>query len=91
MLKKIIISNLIIFSLSNTYAQKTAVYSDINLAHKRGLEYYEQGLYGQAQVEFTQVLEQTKHVVEPQFAALKASAELHKAKPLGSTSRFLRQ
>ncbi len=80
MLKKIIISNLIIFSLSNTYAQKTAVYSDINLAHKRGLEYYEQGLYGQAQVEFTQVLEQTKHVVEPQFAALKASAELHKAK-----------
>jgi tetratricopeptide (TPR) repeat protein len=87
MFKKIIIHSLIIFSLSTTYAQKTAVYTDINLAHKRGIEFYEQGLYGQAQVEFAQVLEQTKHLAEPQFAALRASAELHNAKCAVQTGR----
>lgn len=61
-------------------AQETAVFSDVNLNYKRGMEFYEQGLYGQAQAEFRQVLSQRLPVNQPEFALLIANAELHYAK-----------
>ncbi len=61
-------------------AQQTAVFTDANLNYKRGMEFYEQGLYGQAQEEFKKVLAQNLPVSEPEFALLQANAELHFAK-----------
>ncbi len=39
-------------------AQKTAVYSDQNTHYKTGIEFYENGLYGNAQKEFLKVISQ---------------------------------
>ncbi|MFZ4545739.1 MAG: hypothetical protein ACOYOA_16940, partial [Saprospiraceae bacterium] len=61
-------------------AQETAVFSDANLNYKRGMEFYEQGLYGQAQAEFKQVLSQNLSPNQAEFALLTANAELHYAK-----------
>ena len=80
MLKKIIIISLTILSLSATYAQRTTVYTDPQLAYKHGMELYEQGLYGQAQAEFQQTLSLINHGSEHEFPALRAVAELHNAK-----------
>lgn len=63
-----------------TQAQQTAVFTDANLFYKRGIEFYEQGLYGQAQEEFKKVLSKNTPVQEPEFAMLQANAELHFAK-----------
>jgi tetratricopeptide (TPR) repeat protein len=65
---------------SQGFAQQTAVFTDANLNYKKGMEFYEQGLYGQAQEEFKKVLAQNTPVQEPDFAMLQANAELHFAK-----------
>ena len=80
MLKKIIFISLTTLSLSATYAQRTTVYTDPQLAYKHGMELYEQGLYGQAQAEFQQTLSLINHGSEHEFPALRAVAELHNAK-----------
>jgi tetratricopeptide (TPR) repeat protein len=80
MLKKIIIVLLTTVSLSVTYAQRSTVYTDPQLSFKKGMELYEQGLYGQAQAEFAQTLDMINHGSEHEFGAIKALSELHNAK-----------
>jgi tetratricopeptide (TPR) repeat protein len=81
MVKKLFALALPIFIFGNQIAaQQTAVFTDANLNYKRGIEFYEQALYGQAQEEFKKVLAQNLPVNEPEFALLQANAELHFAK-----------
>lgn len=81
MFKKLFSLSLPIFlAVQTNYAQQTAVFTDANLNYKRGMEFYEQGLYGQAQEEFKKVLAQNLPVNEPEYALLQANAELHFAK-----------
>lgn len=81
MFRKLIVVSFTVLSLGNaTQAQQTAVFTDANLFYKRGMEFYEQGLYGQAQEEFKKVLSMNIPVQEPEFAMLQANSELHFAK-----------
>lgn len=61
-------------------AQQTTIYTEANAAYKRGLEFYNQRLYGLAQKEFREAMELLRPVNEPEWTALKADAELHFAK-----------
>ncbi len=61
-------------------AQQTTIYTEANAAYKRGLDLYQQRLYGLAQKEFREAVEFLRPVNEPEWAAIKADAELHYAK-----------
>ncbi len=66
--------------LSPAFAQQTTVFTDANAAYKRGMEFFEKGLYAAANVEFTEVLNANLPVQEPKFRDLRMKAELFAAK-----------
>lgn len=61
-------------------AQETTVYTEANLAYHRGLEFFNQNLYGQAQTEFRKAIELLRPVNEPEWNGLRTDAELQHAK-----------
>lgn len=65
------------FSLS---AQMTTVFTEANLAYKRGMDFYEKGIYTVAQQEFYLALTQLRPVPEPEARLLRGKAELYYAK-----------
>lgn len=62
------------------FSQQTAVFTDANAAFKRGMDFFDKGLYSAANVEFLKVLRADLPVQEPQFRDLRMKAELHAAK-----------
>ncbi len=62
------------------FAQKTSIYSEANLAYKRGMDFYEQRIYPLAQQEFVKVIETLREVNDPEYRLLSTQAELHFAK-----------
>lgn len=80
MIRKFIVVTTFLAAFSSVQAQQTAVFTDANLSYKRGMDFYAQGLYGQAQEEFKKVLSQNLPVQEAEFAMLQSNAELHFAK-----------
>lgn len=68
------------FFTISLFAQETTVFNEANLAYKRGMDFYEKGLYGQAQAEFRYATHQLEPVNEPNWNALKKEAELYYAK-----------
>jgi len=68
-----------LFALSG-YSQRTAVYNEANADFKRGLEFFDLGIYGMAQAEFKKVLERTQPVNEPEYRIVKTKAELYYAR-----------
>ena len=66
--------------LSPTFAQQTTVFTDANAAFKRGIEFFDKGLYSAANVEFQQVLKTNLPTQEPKFRDLQMRAELFAAK-----------
>lgn len=64
----------------NLSAQKTAIYSDAELSYKRGMSFYDKGLYGQAQMEFKHALEQVRAVSSGDANLLKEKSELYYAR-----------
>ncbi len=61
-------------------AQQTTVFTEANLAYKRGIDFYNQRLYGLAQKEFRAAMSLARPVSEPEWRALKTDAELYNAK-----------
>ncbi|MCB0530572.1 MAG: tetratricopeptide repeat protein [Lewinellaceae bacterium] len=61
-------------------AQQSTVFTEANLAYKRGLDFYNQHLYGLAQKEFKEAIELVRPANEPEWRSLKTSAELYHGK-----------
>ncbi len=66
--------------LSPVFSQQTAVYTDANGVYKRGVDFFEKGLYAAANAEFTKVLRANVPTQEPKFRDLQMKAELYIAK-----------
>ena len=64
------------FSFCNLFAQQTTVFTEANLAYKRGMDFYEKGIYNVAQGEFYTALNQLRPVPEPEARLLRGKAEL---------------
>ncbi len=70
-----------LFCLSGQlFGQKTTVYTEANLAYKRGEDFFNKGIYGYAMEEFRQAIEKLPAANEPQWEQLKMRAELGYAK-----------
>lgn len=61
-------------------AQQTTVYTEANLAYRRGVDFFNQNIYGLAQKEFKTAIEYLRPVNEPEWQAVKTEAELYHAK-----------
>lgn len=59
---------------------ETKVYTEANLAYKKGMEYYEKGLFAQARKEFERAYTQVKPMNEPEYRLLGSQAGLYYAK-----------
>ncbi|MCB0686712.1 MAG: tetratricopeptide repeat protein, partial [Saprospiraceae bacterium] len=68
------------FLAVSTNAQRTAVYTEANANFKKGLEFFDLGVYGLAQAEFQKVLERLQPVNEPEYRTIKTKAELYYAR-----------
>ena len=61
-------------------AQQTTVYTEANLAYHRGVDFFNQQIYGLAQKEFRTAIDLLRPVNEPEWKAVKNDAELYNAK-----------
>lgn len=61
-------------------AQQTTVFTEANLSYKRGVDFFEQGIYGLAQKEFYSAIHTLRPVNEPEWRDLKTNAELYYAR-----------
>ena len=62
------------------FTQRTTVYTEANANFKKGLEFFDLGVYGLAQAEFKKVLERLQPVNEPEYRIIKKKAELYYAR-----------
>ncbi len=58
----------------------TAVFTELQLAYKRGVEFYDRGLYSQSRDEFKKLLAQQNPQNEPNFGMLRTDAEMYDAR-----------
>lgn len=79
-LRKSISALLLLLSVVALSAQETAVFNEANLAYKRGVDFFNQSLYGVAQKEFRSAMDLLRPVNEPDWKAIKTDAELYHAK-----------
>lgn len=71
---------LLLFAVVQVQAQQTSVFTDANIAFKRGLDFYEQGLLGKAKREFQSTIELLRPIDEAEAELLRSKAELLQAK-----------
>ena len=57
-------------------AQQTSVFTEDTLAYKRGVDFFDQQIYGLAQKEFRTAMDLLRPVNEPEWKAVKTDAEL---------------
>ncbi len=67
-------------SLTTLWGQQTTIFTEANLSYKRGLDFYEKGIYALAQQEFNQAITQLRPIPEPESRLLRGRAELYAAK-----------
>lgn len=79
-LRKGVFSLLLLLVALAINAQQTTVFTEATLAHKRGVDFFNQNLYGLAQKEFRTAMDYLRPVNEPEWKALKTDAELYHAK-----------
>lgn len=79
-LRKSIPALLFLLGTCSLFAQETAVFNEANLAYKRGVDFFNQQLYGIAQKEFSQAITLLRPANEPDWKAIKTDAELYHAK-----------
>ncbi|MBL7805605.1 MAG: tetratricopeptide repeat protein [Saprospiraceae bacterium] len=65
---------------SMAVAQQTTVYTEATASYKRGVDLFDQGVYGLAQLEFQNAINLLRPVNEPEWRPLKTDAELYYAK-----------
>ena len=81
MLKKTAFLFLIaITTLTSLSAQQTTIFTEANLAYKRGMDFFDQGLFGKAQKEFQKTINLLRPLNESEARLLKMQAELNYAK-----------
>lgn len=68
------------FYTAQAGAQKTTVFTEANLAYKRGEEFFDKGVYGYAMAEYEDAILQLRAVQEPEWELLRMNAELGYAK-----------
>lgn len=61
-------------------AQQTVVFTEATQAYKRGVDFFNQQIYGLAQKEFRSTMDMLRPVNEPEWKAVKTDAELYHAK-----------
>ena len=61
-------------------AQASTTFTEATLAYKRGVDLFNQSIYGLAQKEFRAAMDMLRPVNEPEWRALKTDAELYHAK-----------
>jgi TolA-binding protein len=79
-LRKGIFSLFLLLAALALHAQQTSVFTEATLAHKRGVDFFNQNLYGLAQKEFRAAMGYLRPVNEPEWKALKTDSELYHAK-----------
>lgn len=78
---KLILSLVFVVALGTSiFAQPTTVFTEANLAYKRGMDFYDKGIYSLAMQEFYVALTQLRPAPEPEARLLRGLAELHYAK-----------
>lgn len=78
--KSIALWLVLILSSLPLFAQETTNFTEANNAYKKGISFYEMGLFAKAQVEFNKTLRLLQPVNESRAELLRAKAELHVAK-----------
>lgn len=61
-------------------AQQTTTYTEANLAYRRGIDFFNQNVYGLAQKEFKTAIDYLRPANEAEWKAVKTQAELYYAK-----------
>lgn len=79
-LRKGICSFLFLFAFTLLQAQQSTVYTEATLAYKRGVDFFNQNLYGLAQKEFRTAMDVLRPANEPEWKSIKTDAELYHAK-----------
>ncbi len=70
----------VVFLGTKIFAQATTVFTEANLAYKRGMDFYDKGIYNLAMQEFYVALTQLRPAPEPEARLLRGQAELFYAK-----------
>jgi tetratricopeptide (TPR) repeat protein len=70
----------VFFLTAKIAAQPTTVFTEANLSYKRGMDFYEKGIFTAAMTEFYQALTMLRPAPEPEARLLRGMAELHYAK-----------
>jgi len=65
---------------SHVLAQETTVFTDPNLSYKKGMEFFNKGLFGAAKAEFQDAMQAIKLENEPEYRDLQMRSELFAAK-----------
>ena len=68
------------FAVNVMSAQETTIYTEANVAFKRGMDFYDKGVYNLASQEFTYAINKIRPAAEPEARLLRAQAELFLAK-----------
>ncbi|MCA0235928.1 MAG: tetratricopeptide repeat protein [Bacteroidetes bacterium] len=79
-LRKGITSFVLLLCVFAVHAQQTTVFTEATLAYKRGVDFFDQHLYGLAQKEFRSAIDLLRPANEPEWKAVKTDAELYYAK-----------
>lgn len=79
-LRKGIFPLLLMLAAFAVHAQQSSVFTEATLAHKRGVDFFNQNLYGLAQKEFRTAMDYLRPANEPDWKALKTDSELYHAK-----------
>ncbi len=80
MIRRIALLYVLCLGFTTLHAQSTAVFTEADLSYKKGMDFYQQGLFGKAQEEFHNTLTLLQPVNEPDAVLLRTKAELHYAK-----------
>ena len=81
MIKKVAFTGVFALLFSSTFfAQQTTVFTEANLDYKRGMDFFDQGIYGLAMNEFGKSIQKLRPVNEPEAELLLTKAELNYAK-----------
>jgi len=73
-------SFLLLFAVVLLQAQQSTVYTEATVAYKRGVDFFNQNLYGLAQKEFRTAMDLLRPANEPEWRSIKTDAELYHAK-----------
>ncbi|HMX38814.1 MAG TPA: tetratricopeptide repeat protein [Saprospiraceae bacterium] len=70
----------VLLAWASAGAQQTTVFTEATNAYKRGVDFFNQQIYGLAQKEFRMAMDLLRPVNEPEWKAVKTDAELYHAK-----------